>query len=390
MSRFRRPFILSVVALGALVLTGFLVGDAESSRAESSAYMRGAATPQSISAMTFAPDGTLFIGDSKGGAVFAIETGGEAVDPTPIALPDIEAAIAARLGTTASEVMVHDLAVHPKTNRVFLAVSRGRGDWKSAWQLPNHIADADVLLTVAADGTIEEFAMDDVSFARVELPNPIDAGKKHPWMEEMSLRSDTITDLGYTDGTLFVAGLSNEEFASTMWKVPLPLSAAATATTLEIYHGAHGAYETQAPIRTFVPYTLGDEEHILAAYLCTPLSLFKVDALENATHLKGRTIAEFGSGNYPLDMVVVPSEGGDRIFIANSNLPLIIVDIADIAAYEGEIDGPLEEYSAGVEHLKRSGTGIQQMELLGDSHLVMLRRMPSGTLDLGSQALRRG
>lgn len=390
MSRSHRLILLAGATLAVLAVVGLIPGDAESNRAEASAFSRGAASPQSISAMTFGPDGTLYLGDSKGGAIFAIETGGEAADATPVALADVEAVIAARLGTTADEVMVHDLAVHPLTHEVYLAVSRGRGNWKSAWQLPNHVADADVLLTVAPDGTLSEVPLDDVSFARVELPNPIDAAKMHPWMQEMSLRSDTITDLAVTENKLFVAGLSNEEFASTLWKVPLPLAGTATATTLEIYHGAHGEYETHAPIRTFVPYTLGGEEHILAAYLCTPFSLFKVADLKDDAHVRGRTIAEFGSGNYPLDMVVVPGDEGDRIFIANSNLPLIVVDVDDIATYEGEINAPLEEYSAGVEHLKRSGTGVQQMEMLGPDHLLMLVRRPSGTLDLGSQPLRRG
>ena len=390
MIRSRRLFPLAAAVLVVLTVVGLVAGSAESNIPEAGAFKRGTAAPQSISAMTFGPDGTLYLGDSHGGAVFAIETVGEAAEVTPITLPDIEAAIAARLGTTAGEVMVHDMAVHPKSNEVYLAVSRGRGDWKSAWQLPNHVATADVLLKVAADGSISEFSLSDVSFARVALPNPVDAAKMHPWLEKMSLRTDTITDLAYTEDTLFVAGLSNEEFASTLWKVPVPLSDGVTATTLEIYHGAHGEYETHAPIRTFVPYNLEGEEHILAAYLCTPLSLFKVTELEDARHLKGRTIAEFGSGNYPLDMVVTPSAEGDRIFIANSNLPLIIVKVADIAAYEGEINAPLDEYSAGVDHLKRSGTGIQQMELMSDSHLVTLQRMPSGTLDLGAIPLRRG
>lgn len=351
----------------------------------------GTASPQSISVIAFAPDGTLLLGDSKGAAVFAVETAAATPgEPKPIEMPDIEAKIAARLGTEASEIMIHDLAVHPTSHRVFLAVSRGRTGWDSAWKLPNHVADADILLTIDADGAIDEFSLENVRFARVPLPNPVSVEKKHQWIESLSLRTDMITDMAYTQGTLFVAGLSNEEFASTLWRVPLPLSDDATATTLEIYHGAHGAYETHAPIRTFVPYMLGDEEYILAAYLCTPLSLFKVDDLEDKAHLKGRTIAEFGSGNYPLDMVVVKGEESDRLVMANSNLPLIIVETKDIAAYQGEISERPAGYTAGVEHVKRAGTGIQQLDVLENRYLVTLQRMPSGTLDLTSLPLRRG
>ena len=351
----------------------------------------GTPDPESMSVLVFSPDGVLFIGDSKGGAVFAVDTEAERKDDAePIQLTNVEAAVAARLGAQPDEVMIHDLAVHPVSYEVYLSVSRGRGDWTSRWELPNHVADASILLKVTHEGAIEEVALDGVRFARIALPNPVAADKKHPFMTELSLRTDTITDMALSGDTLFVAGLSNEEFASALWRVPVPFEDGTSATTVEIYHGAHGAYETHAPIRTFVPYELGGEEHILAAYLCTPLSLFKVKELENATHLKGRTIAEFGSGNYPLDMVVVEGSESDRIIIANSNLPLIIVDSADIEAFDGQIIEQPEEYSAGVEHVKRSGTGIQQIDLMDNRFLVTLQRMPNGSLDLGATPLRRG
>ena len=377
------------IALSVVALTPASSSTADTELAQS--LRPGKAEPQSISVLTFAPDGTLFLGDSKGGAVFAIATAGdEPAEAQPIQVADVEAKIAARLGTEASEIMVHDLAVHPLTHQIYLSVSRGRAGWDSVWKLPNHVADADILLTLAQDGSIDQVSLDDVRFARVSLPNPVSADKTHSFMKDLSLRTDTITDMAYTEGTLFVAGLSNEEFASALWRVPLPFEDGAEATTLEIYHGAHGAYETHAPIRTFVPYDLEDEQYIFAAYLCTPLSLFKVKDLETKGHLKGRTIAEFGSGNYPLDMVVVDGEEGGTVFIANSNLPLIVIDTKDIAAFDGEIIERPEEYSAGVKHLKRSGTGIQQLDLMGDRYLVTLQRTPSGTLDLGTLQLRRG
>ena len=387
-----------VVALCVAALVSFNLVSSETSAepaADSSlsgSLRRGTATPQSMGVLGFAPDGTLFIGDSKGGAVFAVETGGIAPpdDQEPVSVRDVESKIAARLGAEASDILVHDMAVHPISHVIFLAVSRGRANWDSPWKMPNHVADADILLTIDAEGSIDEFSLEDVRFARVELSNPVDSEKKHPWMPDLNLRTDTITDMAYTEGTLFVAGLSNEDFASTLWRVPLPFADGTAATTLEIYHGAHGAFETQAPIRTFVPYSLGGEEHILAAYLCTPLSLFKVEDLEEKQHLRGRTVAEFGSGNYPIDMVVVESEEGDQIIIANSNLPLIILDTAEIENFDGEILERPETYTAGVSHIKRSGTGIQQLDVVDNRYLVILKRMPSGTLDLGSQPLRRG
>ncbi len=388
----KRLLALACAVAGLVVLAPLVSGLSSSADEQIRQSLEsGNADPKSMSVLVFSPDGILFIGDSKGGAVFAVETKAERNDDAePIQLANVEAAIAARLGTKAEEVMIHDLAVHPVSYEVYLSVSRGRGDWESIWQLPNHVADAGILLKVTHDGAIEEVALDNVRFARIALPNPVAADKKHPFMTELSLRTDTITDMALSGDTLFVAGLSNEEFASALWRVPVPFEDGTSATTVEIYHGAHGTYETHAPIRTFVPYELGGEQHILAAYLCTPLSLFKVKELQDETHLRGRTIAEFGSGNYPLDMVVVEGETSDRIIIANSNLPLIIVDSDDIEAFDGQIIEQPEQYSAGVEHVKRSGTGIQQLDLMDNRFLVTLQRMPNGSLDLGATPLRRG
>ena len=339
---------------------------------------------RSMSVLAFDPDGVLFVGDGVGGAVFAldIDPGEPTGQRAPIEIVDVEAKLAARLGTTPNEVMVHDMAVHPVSGRLFLSVSRGRSGWDTRWQTPNDVANAEVLLTIDPAGKIEEVPLEDVGHARVALPNPVAEGKAHSWKQGVQLRSDTITDIAYVDGTLFVTGLSNEEFASTLWRIPFPFQGKPEATTLEIFHGAHGAYETFAPIRTFVPYRIGGEPHVLAAYLCTPLVTFPVDDLKPGAHARGRTLAELGSGNYPLDMVVYKNAGRERLLIANSNLPFMVVKPEDIEAFEGSITTRPEGYLAGVPYEPRSGTGIQQLAVLSDQHLVALQRLPGGTLDL--------
>ena len=157
-----------------------------------------------------------------------------------------------------------------------------------------------------------------------------------------------------------------------------------SATTLEIYHGAHGAYETHAPVRAFLPYNLNDKDHMLAAYLCTPLVTFPADGFENGTHLKGRTVAEFGSGNYPLDMVLYKRNGKDLILMSNSMLPLMIVDPSDVESFEGEINTEVEGYLAGVKYTPRSGSGIQQLDNYNDKFILATQRMPSGELQIVS------
>ncbi len=88
--------------------------------------------------------------------------------------------------------------------------------------------------------------------------------------------------MAFVDGRLIVAGLSNEEFASKLRSVPYPFSTVEAGTSVEIYHGNHGALETRSPIFAFAPYRIGSTPHLIAGYLCTPLVKFPVAALQSA------------------------------------------------------------------------------------------------------------
>ncbi len=134
-----------------------------------------------------------------------------------------------------------------------------------------------------------------------------------------------------------------------------PFEGPVSITTLENFH-AHGKYETEAPIRAFVHYPLAGKLHVLAAYLCTPLVTFPAAELKDGRHVRGRTVGEFGSGNYPLDMVVVKNEGKEKLVIANSNLPLMVVDPKDVESFEGEINKEVEGYTGGVRFESRSAS----------------------------------
>jgi hypothetical protein len=344
---------------------------------------------RSMSALSFGPDGVLFVGDGKGGAVFALDLGARerrtVEKPEPVT--DVEGRLAALLGATPADVMIHDMAVDPLAKDVYLAVSRGRAAWNQQWLLPNDVADATVLVKITPAGAPSLVDLAAVRHARVDLPNPVDPAKTVPW-KKVSLRADTITDMVFAEGVLYVAGLSNEEFASTLWTVKYPFAGAVAATTVENYHGAHGKYETEAPVRTFVPYPLKGKAHLLAAYLCTPLVTIPVADIQDKKHVRGRTVGEFGSGNYPLDMVLVRNDGRDKIVIANSNLPLLVVDTRDIESFPAAIDSHVETYTAGVRFISRSGTGIQQMDALGDTHVLFLRRLAGGQLDLQPMSVR--
>ena len=69
------------------------------------------------------------------------------------------------------------------------------------------------------------------------------AGREH--VRTRRTRSQSITDMAYVNGRIYVAGLSNEEFASKLWSVAYPFAATDRGTSVEIFHGNHGRLETQ-------------------------------------------------------------------------------------------------------------------------------------------------
>ena len=346
---------------------------------------------KSIGTLEFNKDGILFIGDSYGGAVYAVDLGdNEQTDNLEgVNIGDLEGQVAGILGTSTDNVLIHDLAVNPISQNVYLSVSRGRAAWTSKWQLPNDLAAADILLTINPKGEISEASLENVSYSMIKLPNPVDEGTNHRWKKGVTTRVDAITGLKYNNGKLYIAGLSNEEFAASMWVASFPFKDEISASTLEIFHGAHGKYETHAPIRTFVPYDFNNKEHIIAAYLCTPLVTFEASSFEDGQHIKGRTVAEFGSGNYPLDMVPYKNQGKDYILMTNSQLPLLIFDPDDVNSYEGAITEEVPGYMAGVKYTPRSGSGMQQLDDLNEKFLIATQRLPSGKLALVSLSKER-
>ena len=104
------------------------------------------------------------------------------------------------------------------------------------------------LLRVDGTGKLDIVAFDGMKYTKVTLPNPPNAteGPRNP-------RPQSVTDMAFVDGKLYVAGLSNEEFASKLRSISYPFAAADNGTSVEIFHGNHGQFETRSPVYTFVP-----------------------------------------------------------------------------------------------------------------------------------------
>lgn len=95
----------------------------------------GAAPVQSLGAMTFGPDGTLFIADTRGAALYAFDVNdaGTSNFNDRVLAKDLDAKVAAALGTTRDQIRFGDMATHPTTHNIYLTVSRlgGETDRKS-------------------------------------------------------------------------------------------------------------------------------------------------------------------------------------------------------------------------------------------------------------------
>ena len=331
----------------------------------------GKADIQSAGSLAFGPEAILFIGDSMGGSIFAIDTG----DRTPgsasrIDIKGINEKIAAMLGTAADQILINDMAVNPISKKMYLAVSRGRGPSAAA-----------VILKVDANGKIEEVSLDNIKHASVALGNAPASGEGRAAQN----RLQTITDMAFVDGRVFVAGLSNEEFSSKLRSIEFPFGSADAGTSVEIYHGNHARLETNSPVRTFVPYSINNQPHILAAYTCTPLVTFPVSDLKPGQKILGRTIAELGNRNRPLDMIIYNKGGQDFILMSNSSRGVMKLPATGLDGYD-HIGEPVAD-KAGVDYETLELTGVEQLDQLDDSHAVILTRAESGSLDLVSIAL---
>jgi len=338
-----------------------------------SSLQPGKASLKSAGPLAFGPEGILFIGDPMAAQVVAIATG----DTKPgksarLDIPALHEKIAALLGVTPDQILVNDLAVNPISKRAYLSVSRGRGPDAAA-----------VLLKVESDGRVAEVNLDNVPHATASLPNAPAADAKD--RRGQSLRTEAITDLAYVDGQVIVAGLSNEEFASNLRSIPFPFKGQVSATSVEIYHGQHGRFETNSPVRTFTPYKIKNTPHILAAYTCTPLVRFPMSDLQPGKKVSGVTIAELGNRNRPLDMIIYKKGGADYILMNNSSRGVMKLPAANLDSY-APITKQTEKAGVPYETLA-DWKGVEQLDRLDANNAVILVKAESGAMEIKTVAL---
>lgn len=368
---FRLRSLCAVIVIGLFATMSFSAALTESLKP-------GKAEPKSTGAMAFGPEGILFVGDSIGAAVYALDTQDRTASAAaPIDIKGMNEKISAMLGTTRDEILINDLTVNPISKKIYLSVSRGRGP-----------AALPVILRVDPKGKIEQFSLDNVNHSKVAL---MDA----PEGTAANRRLDAISDLAYVDGKVLVAGLSNEEFASALRVFPFPFEKGTKGTSIEIWHTEHGRFETQSPIRTFVPYQMKGEQYIVAAYGCTPLVKIPVSSLKPGSKVRGMTIAEFGGGSAPLSMITYSKDGHNYLLMSNSNRGVMKISADNLENYEpiatfSDIAGvPFETIYElqGIAQTPTNPQGVVYLDKVDDKTAAVLWRTSSGSMDLKTIAL---
>lgn len=280
---------------------------------------------KSISVLTFGPDNTLFVADSYGAAIHAYDA---AAAENPMAqagfnLRNLDSALADLLGVGAQDVRVQDLAIHPVSKEAYLAVQYVSGDgYVPVIVIANQSGDLRVMDTDTPSSslTISNTFEDDFKF-----------------FDRLDARSLTFTDLDFHKGNLYVSGLSNADFASTLWSAPYPFTGSASTSSVEIYHTTHNQQETRAPIRTMSIQEINGVDTVIAAYTCTPLVTFPLADVQDGAHISGKTIAEMGYGNTPIDLLSYQATdfaSGAQfpvMFLTNKNQAAQVVPVASIS-----------------------------------------------------------
>jgi hypothetical protein len=327
----------------------------------------------SIGPLAFGPDGVLFAADPQSATIYAFDLGEKASDGAPgtQAIEAIDQKIAALLGTDAKEIIVTDLAVHPRTRNAYISVMRGQGT-----------ASQPALLRVDGAGKIDVMTLASVKHSKVTLPNPPNAGTN----PQRDPRRQSITDMAFSDGRLYIAGLSNEEFSSKLRSIAYPFAATDNGTSVEIFHGNHGQFETRSPVFAFVPYTIERTPHLVAAYLCTPLVKFPIASLQPGSKVVGTTIAELGNRNRPIDMIVYKKDGREFLLMSNTSRGVMKIP-TDGFATAAPITQPVKAETGGVAYETVAGMkGIEQLDLLDATRTIVLSRGDNG-LNLATLAL---
>ncbi len=320
----------------------------------------------SISRLAAGPENVLFVADWKSARVHAITLPGAAQKPagTTFNILDLDSVLSKQVG--GAKVTIEDMVVRPGTAEAYIGVSYGA-------------AKTPALIVVTSDQRARRVNLKAAKSTSIALRDAPTSNYKF-WRETPE-RSFTVTDMKWRDGELFIAGLSNQDFASTLRRVHYPFDSKQSVTSVEIYHTGHNLIETRAPIRAMSFATWGGKPYLVAAYTCTPIVIIPLEDLKDGAHIRGKTIGELGYGNTPADMISFSkTEQGkteDFLLLINFERGADVIPVSQVEAASGRpgMDKvvPFGQI-AGLDVTSAPLAGAMRVDNLDEKSFIVVRR----------------
>ena len=212
------------------------------------------ANVSSISRIEFGPDSVLFVADWKASRVEAIQLPSAlSATASPYNIDDLTVLLSKAVGGAA--VQIADMKVRPGTGLVYVAYEFGQ------YGTP-------ALAEITSQGSVRNIDLNSARATEVTLKNATTANVA--FSGKIPERSMTVTDMKWNGSELFVAGLSNRSFTSSLWRVRYPFDGSSSLTSVEIYHTAHNQIETRAPIRAMAFANLNGASYLVAESIRLP------------------------------------------------------------------------------------------------------------------------
>jgi hypothetical protein len=317
-----------------------------------SSTTKGTPDIKSIEALGFAP-GALLIGDGKGGQVFAIKIENQPAQKwTTTEMTGLKDKLAERIGTSAEGIEIKKMVVDPQTQLAYVAVRKLSGK-------------KDLVLIVDASLKISELPLENIEYARITLA------------PEDKASVGLITDVAWSGKSILVAAQVSKTFKSRVLVAPAPIAAESRGTVFstKTYHVSHGKWETDAPIRTMMPYQENGKNYVVAAFTCTPIVKYAIDDLKADARVEGVSVVELGNGNTPLDMFSYEKDGKTYILMSSKrNAKFASKDTGPGSYWTVKVDQGIltEKTKINETALKRGANSAATTQIIADYQGVMM------------------
>lgn len=326
------------------------------------------AAQTSVSRIAFGPTNVLFASDWKAGRVYAYRLAdAPRAAGKPFNLLNLQEPLAKLVGT--NRISIRDLAMRPGTGEAYVALEYG----------PQY---RPAIVAVTPAGTLRELDLADAPATSTALAR---AGGDLKFWDKTPEIAYTVTDMKWHDNRLFVAGLANQNFSSTLRILSYPFGTQAMSS-IEMYHTVHNQIETRAPIRAMTFANVGGVDTLLAGYLCSPLVSIPVAELVDGAHVKAKTLAELGVAGIPASMftydqpdMMHPGQSYPFLMVIEHYRPSVAIPLSGIVK---ENAGPgitappnmMAPAGADVGAVVEGFDGVIMMDNQDDKLFVALRR----------------